>query len=86
MLGYLVQLEENFVFKGGTSLLLHVSKIKRLSIYTQLNKRKKELVSLQNIDVNTNISTVSINSHSDEKIKLFRSLLRGKEAGKENIC
>ena len=32
LLGYLVQLEENFVFKGGTSLLLHVSKIKRLSI------------------------------------------------------
>lgn len=32
LLGYLVQLEENFVFKGGTSLLLHVPKIKRLSI------------------------------------------------------
>lgn len=32
LLGYLVQLEENFIFKGGTSLLLHVSQIKRLSI------------------------------------------------------
>ena len=32
LLGYLVQLEENFVFKGGTSLLLHVSEVKRLSI------------------------------------------------------
>lgn len=32
LLGYLVQLEENFVFKGGTSLLLHVPHIKRLSI------------------------------------------------------
>jgi len=32
LLGYLVQLEQNFVFKGGTSLLLHVPQIKRLSI------------------------------------------------------
>ncbi len=32
LLGYLVQLEDNFVFKGGTSLLLHVPEIKRLSI------------------------------------------------------
>ncbi|MCF6176134.1 MAG: nucleotidyl transferase AbiEii/AbiGii toxin family protein [Victivallaceae bacterium] len=32
LLGYLVQLEENFVFKGGTSLLLHLPTIKRLSI------------------------------------------------------
>jgi len=32
LLGYLVQLEPNFVFKGGTSLLLHLPKIKRLSI------------------------------------------------------
>lgn len=32
LLGYLVQLESNFLFKGGTSLLLHVPKIKRLSI------------------------------------------------------
>ena len=32
LLGYIVQLEENFVFKGGTSLLLHVPHIKRLSI------------------------------------------------------
>jgi len=32
LLGYLVQLEENFIFKGGTSLLLHVPQIKRLSI------------------------------------------------------
>ncbi|MEA1986141.1 MAG: nucleotidyl transferase AbiEii/AbiGii toxin family protein, partial [Candidatus Marinimicrobia bacterium] len=32
LLGYLVQLENNFVFKGGTSILLHISKIKRLSI------------------------------------------------------
>ncbi len=32
LLGYLVQLEENFIFKGGTSLLLHISTIKRLSI------------------------------------------------------
>ncbi|MGD9157996.1 MAG: nucleotidyl transferase AbiEii/AbiGii toxin family protein [Desulfobacteraceae bacterium] len=32
MLGYLVQLEDNFIFKGGTSLLLYVPKINRLSI------------------------------------------------------
>ncbi|MCF6270992.1 MAG: nucleotidyl transferase AbiEii/AbiGii toxin family protein [Melioribacteraceae bacterium] len=32
LLGYLVQLEPNFIFKGGTSLLLHLPKIKRLSI------------------------------------------------------
>ena len=32
LLGYLVQLEPDFVFKGGTSLLLHLPKIKRLSI------------------------------------------------------
>ena len=32
LLGSLVQLEDNFVFKGGTSLLLHIPKIKRLSI------------------------------------------------------
>jgi len=32
LLGYLVQIKENFVFKGGTSLLLHVPEIKRLSI------------------------------------------------------
>ena len=32
LLGYLVQLEENFIFKGGTSLLLQVPEIKRLSI------------------------------------------------------
>ncbi len=32
LLGYLVQLEDNFIFKGGTSLLLHIPKIKRLSI------------------------------------------------------
>jgi len=32
LLGYLVQLEEIFIFKGGTSLLLHTPQIKRLSI------------------------------------------------------
>ena len=32
LLGYISQLDANFVFKGGTSLLLHVSEIKRLSI------------------------------------------------------
>ncbi len=32
LLGYLVQTETNFVFKGGSSLLLHLSQIKRLSI------------------------------------------------------
>ena len=32
LLGYLVQLEKEFVFKGGTSLLLHVPRMKRLSI------------------------------------------------------
>ena len=32
LLGYIAQLEEDFIFKGGTSLLLHVPKIKRLSI------------------------------------------------------
>ena len=32
LLGYLVQMEESFVFKGGTSLLLHVPRMKRLSI------------------------------------------------------
>ena len=32
LLGYLVQIELDFVFKGGTSLLLHVQQIKRLSI------------------------------------------------------
>ncbi len=32
LLGYLVQLEKNFIFKGGTGLLLHVPEIKRLSI------------------------------------------------------
>ena len=32
LLGYLVQLEEDFIFKGGISLLLHVPQINRLSI------------------------------------------------------
>lgn len=32
LLGYLVQTKTNFIFKGGTSLLLHVPRIKRLSI------------------------------------------------------
>lgn len=32
LLGYLVQLEHNFIFKGGTSLLLHIQEIKILSI------------------------------------------------------
>lgn len=32
LLGYLAQSEIDFVFKGGTSLLLHAQKIKRLSI------------------------------------------------------
>lgn len=32
LLSYISQFEENFIFKGGTSLLLHVPKIKRLSI------------------------------------------------------
>ena len=32
LLGYLVQTETDFVFKGGTSLLLHAPQIKRLSI------------------------------------------------------
>lgn len=32
LLGYLVQTKMDFIFKGGTSLLLHVPQIKRLSI------------------------------------------------------
>lgn len=32
LLGYLVQLETDFIFKGGTSLLLHAPQIRRLSI------------------------------------------------------
>lgn len=32
LLSFIAQFEENFIFKGGTSLLLHVPKIKRLSI------------------------------------------------------
>lgn len=32
LLGYLIQAETDFVFKGGTSILLHVPQIKRLSI------------------------------------------------------
>ncbi len=32
LLGYLVQIEADFIFKGGTSLLLHVPEIRRLSI------------------------------------------------------
>ncbi|MBN2833601.1 MAG: nucleotidyl transferase AbiEii/AbiGii toxin family protein [Candidatus Delongbacteria bacterium] len=32
LLGFIAQFEEDFIFKGGTSLLLHVPKIKRLSI------------------------------------------------------
>jgi hypothetical protein len=32
LLGCINQFEENFIFKGGTSLLLHLPKIKRLSI------------------------------------------------------
>ena len=32
LLGYLVQLDEDFIFKGGTSLMLHTPGIKRLSI------------------------------------------------------
>ncbi len=38
-----------------------------------------ELASLKNINKNANHVTVSNNSHSDEKIKLFRSLFRGRE-------
>lgn len=32
LLGYLTQVDENFIFKGGTSILLHVPQLRRLSI------------------------------------------------------
>ncbi len=50
-----------------------------LQLELELNKKKMELASLKNINKNANHVTVSNNSHSDEKIKLFRSLFRGRE-------
>ena len=53
------------------------SEISQLEL--ELNKKKIELTSLQNIDVDINLSTISNNSYPDEKIKLFQSLFRGRE-------
>ncbi len=49
-----------------------------LQLELELNKKKMELASLKSIN-NANQAAVSNNSHSDEKIKLFRSLFRGRE-------
>ena len=50
-----------------------------LQLELELNKKKVELASLKNINKDANHVAVSNNSHSDEKIKLFRSLFRGRE-------
>ena len=52
------------------------SEISQLEL--ELNKKKIELASLKNIDEGTNHPAVSNNSYPDEKIKLFRSLFRGR--------
>ncbi len=49
-----------------------------LQLELELNKKKMELASLKSIN-DANHAAVSNNSHSDEKIKLFRSLFRGRE-------
>lgn len=46
---------------------------------SKLHKKKIELASLTNIDLDKNLSILSNNSSPDEKIKLFRSLFRGRE-------
>ncbi len=50
-----------------------------LHLESELNRKKNELESLKNISNDTNHANVTMNSPSDEKIKLFRSLFRGRE-------